>query len=127
MFDFCILLFFDLHLLQQGFCAQEHHIIDRNIRDLAVCCDLAGVGEDIGLFHMIILVLHEGAQRAVDGVVLAGLDLDRDGGQAVIVVDQEIDLAFSAVIVMSRTFQQVQRSEKHTFQYTFYSKKRTNQ
>ena len=42
---------------------------------------------------MIVLVLHESVQRAVDGVVLAGLDLDGDGGQAVVIVDQIIDLA----------------------------------
>ena len=51
---------------------------------------------------MIILVLHEGAQRAVDGVVLAGLDLDGDSGQAVVIVDQIIDLAFVAVIVIKQ-------------------------
>ena len=67
---------------------QEHHIIDRDICDLAVCCDLAGVGQDIGLLYMIILILHEGTQRTVDGVILAGLDLNRDGGQAVVIVDQ---------------------------------------
>ena len=66
---------------------QEHHIIDRDIRDLAVCCDLAGIGQDISLLYMIILVLHEGAYCTVDGVILAGLDLDGDGGQAVVIVD----------------------------------------
>ena len=82
--------------------SQEHHIIDRDIRDLAVCCDLAGVGQDIGLLYMIVLVLHEGAQCAVDGVILAGLDLDGDGGQTVVIVDQVIDLAFVAVIVIKQ-------------------------
>ena len=81
---------------------QEHHIIDRDIRDLAVCCDLAGVGQNIGLLYMIILVFHESAQRTVDGVVLAGLDLDGDGGQAVVIVDQIIDLAFVAVIIVKQ-------------------------
>ena len=81
---------------------QEHHVIDRDICDLAVCCDLAGIGQDIGLLYMIVLVLHECAQRAVDGVVLAGLDLDRHGGQAVVIVDQIIDLAFVAVIVIKQ-------------------------
>ena len=42
---------------------------------------------------MIVLVLHESVQRAVDGVVLAGLNLDGDRGQAFIIVDQIIDLA----------------------------------
>ena len=51
---------------------------------------------------MIILVLHEGAQRAVDGVILSGLDLDRNGGQAVVIVDQVINLAFVAVIVIKQ-------------------------
>ena len=51
---------------------------------------------------MIILVLHECAQGAVDGVILAGLDLDGDGGQTVVIVDQEIDLAFVAVIVLKQ-------------------------
>ena len=78
---------------------QEHHIIDRDIRDLSFRRDLAGVGEDVGFFYMIVFVLHKGVQRAVDGVVLAGLDLNRDGGQAVVIIDQEIDLAFVAVFV----------------------------
>ena len=81
---------------------QEHHIIDRDIRDLAVCCDLTGIGQDIGLLHMIILVLHESAQCAVNGVILAGLDLNGNGGQAVVIVNQIIDLAFVAVIVIKQ-------------------------
>ena len=51
---------------------------------------------------MIVLVLHKGIQRAVDGVVLAGLDLDGDGGEAVVIVDQIIHLAFAAVIVIKQ-------------------------
>ena len=35
------------------------------MRDLAVCCDLAGVGQDIGLLYMIILVLHEDSQGVI--------------------------------------------------------------
>ena len=42
---------------------------------------------------MIVFILHKGIQRAVDGVILAGLDLDGNSGQAVVVVDQIIDLA----------------------------------
>ena len=55
---------------------KEHHFIDRQIGDLAIRRDLAGVGQDIGLFYVVIVVLYEGIQRAVDGVVLAGFDLD---------------------------------------------------
>ena len=42
---------------------------------------------------MVVLVFNKGAQRAVDGVVLAGLDLDRNGGQTALVVNQKIDLS----------------------------------
>ena len=49
---------------------EEHHIIYRQIGNLPVRRDLAGVGQDIGFLHMIVLVLHESIQRAVDGVVL---------------------------------------------------------
>ena len=58
--------------------------------------------KNIGLFHMIILVLYEGIQRTVNGVVLAGLDLDGDGGEAVVIVDQIIHLALAAVIVIEQ-------------------------
>ena len=51
---------------------------------------------------MIIVVLYEGIQGAVDGVVLAGLDLDGDGGEAVVVVDQVIHLALAAVVVIEQ-------------------------
>ena len=69
-----------IHFLLRWHIFQKHHIINRQIRDLAVCRDLAGVGENIGLFHVIIVVLYEGIQGAVDGVVLTGLDLDGNGG-----------------------------------------------
>ena len=82
--------------------SKEHHIINRQIGDLAVRRDIAGVGKDIGLFYVIVLVLYEGIQRAVNGVVLAGLDLDGDGGEAVVVVDQVIHLALAAVIVIEQ-------------------------
>ncbi len=49
---------------------QKHHIIDRQIGNLPVRRDLAGVGQCIRLLYMIVLVLHESIQRAVDGVVL---------------------------------------------------------
>ena len=42
---------------------------------------------------MIVLALYESIQRAVDGVILAGLDLDGDSGQPAVIVDQVIDLA----------------------------------
>ena len=81
---------------------QKHHIIDRQIRDLTVRRDLAGIGQNERLFHVIIVVLYKSAQRAVDGVVLAGFDLDGDGGEAVVIVDQIIHLALAAVIVIEQ-------------------------
>lgn len=51
---------------------------------------------------MIIVVLYKSIQRAVDGVVLAGLDLDGDGGETVVIVDQIIDLSLAAVIVIKQ-------------------------
>ena len=87
-------------ILARLLCLEEHDIINWQIRNLTIRRDLAGVGQNKSLFHMIIFVLHEGAQRAVDGVILAGLNLDRNGGQAVVVVDQIIDLALVAVIVI---------------------------
>ena len=38
----------------------------------------------------------------MDGVVLAGLHLNGDGGEAVIIVNQVINLAFAAVIVVEQ-------------------------
>ena len=38
----------------------------------------------------------------MDGVVLAGFDLDGDGGEAVVIVDQIIHLALAAVIVIEQ-------------------------
>lgn len=49
-----------IHFLLRWHIFQKHHIINRQIRDLAVRRDLAGVGQNIGLFHMIIVVLYEG-------------------------------------------------------------------
>ena len=51
---------------------------------------------------MIVLVLHKSIQGAVDGIILAGLDLDGDGGQAVVIVDQIINLALAAVVVIKQ-------------------------
>ena len=51
---------------------------------------------------MIVVVLYEGIQRAVDGIVLAGFDLDGDSGEAVIIVDQIIHFALTAVIVIEQ-------------------------
>lgn len=45
---------------------------------------------------MIVLVLHKHIQRAVDGIVLTGLDLDGGGGQSAVIVDQIIDLETQA-------------------------------
>ena len=95
-------LLYALHFDMCMFCVKEHHIIDRQIRDLAVRRDFAGVGQNERLFHVIVVVLYEGIQRAVDGVVLAGLDLNGNGGEAVVIVDQIIHLALAAVIVIER-------------------------
>ena len=51
---------------------------------------------------MIVLVLYKSIQRAVDSVIFAGLDLNGDGGQAVVIIDQIIDLAFVSVIVIKQ-------------------------
>ena len=80
--------------------AKEHHIINRQICDLSVCCDFARVGQDKGFFYMIIVIFYEGIQRAVDGVILAGLHFDGDGGQAFVIINQVIDLALIAVVVI---------------------------
>ena len=39
-------------------------------------------------------------QGAVDGVVSAGFDFDRDDGEIVIVVDEVVDFAFLAIVVI---------------------------
>ena len=81
---------------------KEHHIIDRQIGDFAIRRNLSGVGQDIGLLDMIILVLDKSIQGAVNGVVLTGLDLEGNSGQAIIIVDQIIDLALAAVVVIKQ-------------------------
>ena len=86
----------------QSVSAQKHHIVNWQIADLAIRRDSAGIGQDEGFFHVVILVLYKAVQSAVDGVVLAGLDLDGDGGEAVVVVDQIIHLALAAVIIVEQ-------------------------
>ena len=49
---------------------------------------------------MVVLILDKGVERAVYGIVLAGLDLKRDGGKAAVIVDQVIDLALAAVVIV---------------------------
>ena len=51
---------------------------------------------------MIIVILYKVVQRAVNGVILAGLYLNGNGGEAVEIVDQIVDLAFAAVIVVKQ-------------------------
>ena len=46
---------------------------------------------------MIIIIFHKVIQRAVNGVILAGLHLNGNGGEAVIIINQIINLAFAAV------------------------------
>ena len=80
--------------------AKEHHIINRQICDPSVCCDFARVGQDKGFFYMIIVIFYEGIQHAVDGVILAGFHFDGNGGQAFVIINQVIDLALIAVVVI---------------------------
>ena len=49
---------------------------------------------------MIIVILHKVVQRAVNGIILAGLHLNGNSGEAIVIVDQIINLAFAAVIVI---------------------------
>lgn len=49
---------------------------------------------------MVVLILDKGVERAVYGIVLAGLDLKGDGGKAAVIVDQVIDLALAAVVIV---------------------------
>ena len=51
---------------------------------------------------MVIFVFYEVIERAVNGIILAGFDLDRNGGEAVVIVDQIVHLAFAAVIIVKQ-------------------------
>ena len=51
---------------------------------------------------MVVLVFYKVAECAVNGIVLAGLDFDRNGGKAVVIVDEIVHLAFIAVIIIKQ-------------------------
>ena len=91
-----------LHFLARYFQSEKHHIINRQIRDLFICRNLAGIRQNKSLFHMIIIIFHKVIQRAVNGVILAGLHLNGNGGEAVIIINQIINLAFAAVMVLGQ-------------------------
>ena len=60
------------------------------------------IGENIRFLDVIIFIVHKGIQGAVDGIILAGFDFDGHGREAVVIVDQEIDFAFAAVVVIEQ-------------------------
>ena len=49
---------------------------------------------------MIILVLHEGAQRSVDNVNPNGFNLNRNIGKAVFIIDQKVDFSTFPIILV---------------------------
>ena len=79
---------------------EEHDIVDREIGDLPLAGYLALIGQYECLLDMVVLILDKGVERAVYGIVLAGLDLKGDGGKAAVIVDQVIDLSLAAVIIV---------------------------
>ena len=83
-----------------GGCGEEHDIVDREIGDLPLAGYLALIGQYECLLDMVVLILDKGVERAVYGIVLAGLDLKGDGGKAAVIVDQVIDLALAAVVIV---------------------------
>ena len=54
----------------------EYYAKDRDICNRPVRCDLAGVGQNIDLLHMIGFILHESVQFVGDGAVSEALGLD---------------------------------------------------
>ena len=79
---------------------EEHDIVDRKIGDLPLAGYLALIGQYECLLDMVVLVLDKGVERAVYGIVLARLDLKGDSGKAAVIVDQVIDLALAAVVIV---------------------------
>ena len=49
---------------------------------------------------MVIIVFYKSVQRTVDRVILARLDFDGDGREAVVIVDQIIDLPPAPIIIV---------------------------
>ena len=54
---------------------EEHDIVDWEIGDLPLTGYLALIGQYECLLDMVVLILDKGVERAVYGIVLAGLDL----------------------------------------------------
>lgn len=59
---------------------EEHDVVDGDINDLPLRGDRSLIGHNEGFLDMIVLILHEVAQRTVDGIVFAGLHFDGDCG-----------------------------------------------
>ena len=79
---------------------QEHHHIDREVGDLAVCLDVA-VTENVALFDAVVGHIQHVIHRVVAVVILAGFDLDRQDFS--VLFDHEIKLAkLFAVVVIER-------------------------
>ena len=59
---------------------EEHDIVDGDIDDLSLRRDRSLIGHNKGFLNMIVFILHEAVQRAVDGIVFARLHFNGDGG-----------------------------------------------
>ena len=81
---------------------EEHDIVDGDIDDLSLRRNRSLIGHNKGFLNMIVFILHEVVQRTVDGIVLARLHFNGDGGQGGIIVDEVIHLTFVAVIVIEQ-------------------------
>ena len=58
------------------------------------------VRKHISLLNVVVRVAQESRKRAVDGVILAGFDLQGGHGETVVVVDREIDLTIGFVVAV---------------------------
>ena len=59
---------------------EEHDIVDGNIDDFSLRRDRSLIGHHEGFLNMIVFILREVVQRTVDGLVLARLHFNGDGG-----------------------------------------------
>ena len=62
--------------------------------------DFSFVGYNECFFDMIIFVLNKCIQCAVHGIILTGLYFDRHSGQAVIIINQIINLTLAAIVII---------------------------
>ncbi len=80
--------------------SEEHDQIDRQIRDFVFDDNLAFIRQNNRLFNAIIGNRDERVERTMDGIVLSRLDFDGQNRRGLMIVNQKIDFALAAVVIV---------------------------